>query len=173
MTSEWRDIHARHSVLREVILEHQLTASLLQRLWQRGVFDVEILHSAFDAGGYDLVLSGRSITRHVQLKASRKGASTRSQKVGIALARRQAGCVVWMEVDDGLNILGYRVFIPGPGSFDNYPVARHTKANAEGFKAERPAHRVVPATRFVAVDGLDGLLDKLLGPDAWPAPFPG
>ena len=170
MTLGWRAIHARHSVLREVILEHQLTASLLQRLWQRGVFDVEILHSAFDAGGYDLVLSGRSITRHVQLKASRAGARTRSQKVGVALARRKAGCVVWMEVDDGLNILGYRVFIPDPESFDDYPVARHTKANADGLKAERPAHRIVPVRDFTPVDGLDALLDTLLGPDAWPAP---
>ena len=42
MTPDWRAVHARQSVLREVILEHQLTASLLQRLWQRGVFDVEI-----------------------------------------------------------------------------------------------------------------------------------
>ena len=167
MNPDWRAVHARQSVLREVILEHQLTASLLQRLWQRGVFDVEILHSAFDAGGYDLVLSGPTVTRHVQLKASRQGGSTASHRVGLALARRPAGCVIWMEVDDDLNIKAYRFFEPGP-DFLKLPLARHTKANASGHKAERIQHRVVAAARFRRVADLDALLNRLLGADAWP-----
>ncbi|HRO14028.1 MAG TPA: hypothetical protein PLL33_03100, partial [Paracoccus sp. (in: a-proteobacteria)] len=121
MTTDWREAHSRHSVLREVILEHRLTASLLQRLWQRGVFDVEILHSAFDAGGYDPVLSGRTTTRHVQFKASRLASSTASQKIRLALARRPAGCVVWMEVGDDLSIRSYRIFEPGP-DFPDLPL---------------------------------------------------
>ena len=167
MTPGWRAVHARQSVLREVILEHQLTALLLQRLWQRGVFDVEILHSAFDAGGYDLVLSGPTVTRHVQLKASRQGGRTAWHNVGLALARRPAGCVIWMEVDDDLNIKTYRFYEPGP-DFSNLPLARKTTANASGHKAYKPQQRVVTAGRFSAIDDLDALLDRLLGADAWP-----
>ena len=49
--------HAIHSTLREQIVEHVFVGDVLRRLWQRGVTDVEVLRSEFDAGGYDLVVS--------------------------------------------------------------------------------------------------------------------
>ena len=167
MNPDWRAVHARHSVLREVILEHQLTALLLQRLWQWGVFDAEVLYSAFDAGGYDLVLTRGRIIRHIQLKASRADGTTASQKIGTALASRPAGCVVWMVVGDDLTIHGYRFFGNGPTeplTLDDCRTARHTKADATGHKAERPGLRIVPASRFVPLAGIDALLVALLGP---------
>jgi len=70
--------HSTHSVLREIILEHLFVGRLLQRLWQAGIFDAEILHSKFDAGGYDLVLNHGQITRHIQLKALISGGKRRN-----------------------------------------------------------------------------------------------
>lgn len=49
--------HYLHSVLRERIVEHAFVGDALRRLWQRGVTDIEVLRSEFDAGGYDLVMS--------------------------------------------------------------------------------------------------------------------
>jgi hypothetical protein len=43
-------------------------------------------------------------------------------------------------------------------------VARHTKANAEGKKAERPDHRIVPRGRFEKLGSLNEVLERLFGP---------
>lgn len=69
--------HARNSVLREIVLEHFFVGEVLKRLWQKRIFDVEILRSEFDAGGYDLVLSRGEIVRHIQLKSRLVSSSTR------------------------------------------------------------------------------------------------
>ncbi|CAB3805334.1 hypothetical protein [Pararobbsia alpina] len=45
--------HYVHSVLRERIVEHVFVGDVLRRLWQRGVTDLELLRSEYDAGGYD------------------------------------------------------------------------------------------------------------------------
>ena len=62
--------HYLHSTLRERIIEHVFVGDALRRLWQRGVTDVEVLRSEFNAGGYDLVMSYRKIVRHIQLKTT-------------------------------------------------------------------------------------------------------
>jgi hypothetical protein len=43
---------------------------VLRALWCRGVFDVEVLRSEFDAHGYDLVMARGRIVRHIQLKGN-------------------------------------------------------------------------------------------------------
>jgi hypothetical protein len=43
--------HSVYSTLRERVVEHVFVGAALQRLWQRGVTDVEVLRSEFDAGG--------------------------------------------------------------------------------------------------------------------------
>ena len=45
--------HYLQSTLRERIVEHVFVGDGLRRLWQRGVTDVEVLRSEFDAGAYD------------------------------------------------------------------------------------------------------------------------
>ena len=42
-------------------------------------------------------------------------------------------------------------------------VARHTKANAEGQKGQRPAHRVVRRTAFCGPEPLEQLPARLFG----------
>ena len=98
MSDEKDDVtaHYTNSVLREVILEHLFVGEVLRRLWVRGVTDAEILHSEFDAGGYDVVLSHRQVTRHIQLKSKLATGKAAEVKVSLNLAAKPSGCVVWI-----------------------------------------------------------------------------
>ena len=159
--------HSIHSVLRERIVEHLFVGDLLRRLWQRGVTDVEVLRSEFDAGGYDLVLSRREIVRHVQLKAVVKGGRTSSVNVSMNLSAKPSGCVLCIVVTPDLDICGYRWFGGRPGQklpdIEKRKIARHTKANADGVKLERPNLRVVPLHEFEPLEPLDATLARLFG----------
>lgn len=161
------DYHAQHSVLRERIVEHLFVADVLQRLWQMKVRDVELLRSEIDAGGYDLVFGSRTGLRYVQLKATLSGGATRKVKVNLKLAGRPGGCVIWILIADDLNFQGFRWLGGDPGEplppIDGLKVARHSKGNSLGEKAERPGQRVVPKSRFQTIPDLDALLLKLFG----------
>lgn len=155
-------------MLREIILEHRFIADLLAYLWNRNIFDVEVLRSEFDAGGYDLIVSFKDITRHVQLKSTRMAGRSAHVSVGTKLAERPSGCVICFEIDDTLGVNGYLWFGAAPRlplpPMDEFAVTRHTKANAKGIKAERPAHRRVPLRRFTRIGRIDDLVAALLGP---------
>lgn len=77
--------HYLHSTLREKIVEHVFVGEALQRLWQRGITDVEVLRSEFDTGGYDLVMNRGRIVRHIQFKASLAGGKTTSINASLKL----------------------------------------------------------------------------------------
>jgi hypothetical protein len=159
--------HSINSVLRERIVEHLFVGDLLRRLWQRGVIDVEVLRSEFDAGGYDLVLSRGKVVRHVQLKTVVKGGSTSSLKVSMNLMAKPSGCVLCIVVTPDLEVCGYRWFGGRPGQklpdIGNREVARHTKGNAEGVKLERPNVRVIRLREFGQIESLDETLRRLFG----------
>lgn len=158
--------HALYSTLRENIIEHLFAGELLKRLWQRGVLDAEILKSEFDAGGYDLVLTHQAYTRHIQLKVSRLGGSRSHVSVNLRLSAKPSGCVVWIEVDEDLNIKGFWFFggVPSQCLPDvaALKVAKHTKGNAEGQKLERQGHRLIPKSLFRRVSDMDTLLERLI-----------
>jgi hypothetical protein len=161
------DEHYRHSVLREVILEHLLVGELLRVLWSRGVYDAEVLRSEFDAGGYDLVVSRRDVTRHVQLKATVVGGTRSQVGVNLGLTGKPSGCVVWMFVTDDLRLdhlyfFGDEPGFPMPDIIDG-KIVRHTKGNSLGQKLERPKLREVRKSAFVKIANVEGLLDALLG----------
>src|SRR5688572_30054517 len=99
-----------HSTLRERIVEHVFVGAALQRLWQRGVTDVEVLRSEFDAGGYDLVMSLRKIVRHIQFKTVTVGGKATSVKVSTKLAEKPSGCVIWIVVTRELDLQSYLWF---------------------------------------------------------------
>lgn len=160
--------HSRNSTLRENIAEHLFTGELLRRLWQRGIYDAEILHSEFDAGGYDLVLSRGKLVRHIQLKTAIASGKAARVNISLRLAEKPSGCVVWMMLDEDLTIKSYRWFgaaMPGDPLPDiqNLKLAKHTKGDASGKKTERPNLRVVERRRFTEIDTLDELLRLLLG----------
>lgn len=167
MTTEVQDDHARNSVLREIILEHFFIGEVLKRLWQNRIFDVEVLRSEFDAGGYDVVVSRGELVRHVQLKSRLSGTSSRSVSIGLRLAKRPSGCVIWMVVDDKLEFEKFLYFgreagepLPDPSGFK---IAKHAKGNKDGVKAEKPEHRVVPESKFETLNTIDEVIEKLLG----------
>lgn len=161
------ELYSVHSVLRERIVEHVFVGDVLRRLWQRGITDVEVLRSEFDAGGYDLVLSRGAVVRHLQLKSIVEGGKAVSVVVNLKLAQKPSGCVLWIVVDSALNLRSYRWFgaepgEPLPGLMDS-PLARHTRATATGVRQPRAEHRVVHRRRFEVLDKLDTVLERLFG----------
>ena len=157
-----------HSTLRERIVEHLFIAGALQRLWQLGLRDVEVLRAEFDAGGYDLVMSVGSMVRYIQFKTTTDNGKAASTKIGLKLMNKPSGCVLWIIVNSGLEPQSYLWFggLPGEALPDisSLKVARHSKANVAGVKAERPGHRVVPRSRFDKLGNLDDVLQRLFGP---------
>jgi len=162
----------RESSFREKMLEHVFISEVLQETWLRHGRTIEVLRSEVDSSGYDLVLEYNGIVRHVQLKGSRADSATALQKVNTNLAEKPSGCVVWLLYRQNTCLyrveLAYRFFGSGPGhplpSLGKYKVARHTKANARGIKAERPAHRVIPKVDFSHEMDLTELMERLFGP---------
>lgn len=156
-----------NSTLRERIVEHVFAGAALQRLWQRGVTDVEVLRSEFDAGGYDLVMSLRKVVRHIQFKTSTVGGKAANTKINVKLLEKPSGCVIWIIVTPELNFRSYLWLGGSPGEplpdIRGMKSAKHTKANAQGIKAERPNHRIVRRSHFEKLDTLDAVLDRLFG----------
>jgi hypothetical protein len=161
------DEHSRFSVLREVIVEHLFVGQLLRELWRRRIWDAEVLHSEFDAGGYDLVLSRRAVTRHIQLKTKRLGGMTDEVSVSLNLATKPSGCIVWIVVTDELEFSHFLWFGGDAGhplpDISSKRVTTHTKGNSQGVKGERANHRKLKLRDFAKVDDWDHLLGRLLG----------
>lgn len=159
--------HYVHSVLRERIVEHVFVGDALRRLWQRGITDVEVLRSEFDAGGYDLVMSYGPIARHIQFKATVVGGSRTNITANLNLMRKPSGCVLWIVVTPALDVHSYLWFGSAPGQplpdLREMKVARHAKANAAGVKLERSNQRVVPRSAFTPLPSLDAVLERLFG----------
>ena len=160
--------HSEFSSFREKALEHIFVGECLRALWRRGVYDVEVLRADVDGAGYDIVIEAANILRHIQLKASYSGARTAGQNVHVKLADKPSGCVVWIRFDPETLDLGPFLWFGGlPGeklpSLDDFPLAKHTKGNAQGLKSERPNIRRIAKSRFETVTSLETLLDNLFG----------
>lgn len=165
--TELASSHYVHSTLRERIVEHVFVGEALRVLWQRGVTDVEVLRSEFDAGGYDLVMSLRRIVRHIQFKTIMVGGKAASVNVSMKLMEKPSGCVIWIVITQKLDLQSYLWFGGAPGELipdiRDMKLAKHAKANVQGIKTERPNHRIVPRTRFKKLDTLDAVLVHLFG----------
>lgn len=161
--------HYLHSVLRERIVEHVFVGEALRALWKRGLTDVEVLRSEFDAGGYDLVMSHGKVVRHIQFKSTTEFGKAARVSVSLKLSEKPSGCVIWIVVSPReLEIKSYRWFGDAPGkplpAIAGLKPAKHTRANAStATKLERAGHRIVPAARFERLDSIDGVLDRLFG----------
>jgi hypothetical protein len=160
--------HYVHSTLRERIVEHVFVGEALRKLWQRGVTDVEVLRSEFDAGGYDVVMGLGKVVRHIQFKTITVGGRTTSVSVGLKLMDKPSGCVIWIVITPKLELQSFLWFGGAPGEplpdIGNMKPAKHAKANVLGIKTERPNHRIVPRNRFTELGTLDDVLDELFGP---------
>lgn len=159
-------IHSEASSLREQYIEYGFLADLCREMWRRGVA-VDVLHCHTDRSGYDVLLEANGIQRHVQLKSSFEGSKTARQKINLRLTEKPSGCVVWIRFRAAtLEQTGYLWFggLPGePLPPIGERIARHTKGDREGTKAERPGVRVVGRGSFSSVNGTSALADLLFG----------
>ena len=165
--------HNLYSSYREALLEHIFSGEVMKHLWLRGNMRIETLKPQVDDAGYDLILEANEVVRHVQLKSSHNGSSTGDVRVSLDLAKKPSGCVVWLWFDKATLHLGpFLFFGNAPGlplpSLDGLKVARHTKANSQGIKSERPNVRVIPKNRFESLRSIDDLVLRLFGPLSTP-----
>lgn len=167
---EWVTALSTFSATREKILEHRFLADTTSELWRRGVFDFAVSHSEVDNSGYDVIIEAGAVRRHIQLKAMQVGGARRFFDLQLRLAEKPSGCAVLMLHDPvALTIHEYRIFggLPGepmPALGDK--VTRHSKGNAQGVKAERPALRSIPLSAFSKVFDVVDLVERLFGHQA-------
>ena len=160
------DKHSVRSSTREEYVEYILLAKLCSYGWAQNRF-MEVARTHTDAQGYDLVLACDGVIRHVQLKASKVGGRTLSQKINTALAAKPGGCVIWAVVDpETLHPAKYLWFGGAPG--ESLPDlgeqrAKHSKGNSLGVKAIRDAIRVINKSRFTMINTSDALFVTLFG----------
>ncbi|WP_447077808.1 hypothetical protein [Shewanella algae] len=119
------------------------------------------------AKDYDLIAESKGIVRHIQLKSAKRGGNA-AQNIHMALGTKPSGCVVWIEFDEhSLEMGPYRYLGADAGyklsSIEDYPIAKHTKANAEGKKTLRPQLRKVSKSQFQLIETTDELYRVLLG----------
>lgn len=154
--------HFLQSSLREKLLEHVFIGELLQCLWRQGRRDIEVLRAEIDYLGYDLVLECNGVLRYVQLKSSHRDATTRDVNVNLSLAKKRGACVIWIRFDADTMELGPYLWLGGKAGQDLPPlgdrVARHTKADKSGVKAERPNLRVVGRGSFKPLETIESVV---------------
>lgn len=159
--------HSVHSSLREKLIEHLFVGGLLSCLWRSGCRDVEVLRSEVDAGGFDLVIDCKGVLRHIQLKASVKGASTSSVNVNTRLARKPGGCVLWLWFDEETLEIGPLLWFGGEAGMPlpdlGEKIARHTRANSNGMKLDRPGIRTLAKGQFTALQSFEEVAARLFG----------
>ncbi len=158
--------HTESSSYREKLIEHLFAGELLKLSWLKNGCELEISKPEVDNAGYDLVGEVPGIIRHIQVKTSVIGGSTASQKVHLRLCGKPSGCVVWIYFDETTLTLGpFLYFGAAAGqrlpAVDGLKVAKHTKGNKDGLKAERPNIRVVPKRLFESIPTIDGIYAKL------------
>ena len=154
------------STLREKVLEHAFLADLSRTLLLQGR-RFEILRSEFDGYGHDLVVDVGAVTRHIQLKAMRADGKRAHVDIGLHLAMKPGGCVVWMLVDPATLKANSYLWLGGdPGEplpWLGDRIARHSKGDSSGAKAKRPLLRKVPKSRFQRIKDIDDLVERLFG----------
>jgi hypothetical protein len=159
--------HSSDSSLREQALGHVFLGQLLTFMWRSGARDIEVLKSEVDRGGYDLVLEANGIIRHVQLKSSFRGSKVREVDVSTKLLRKPGGCVLWIEFDsESLGIERFYWF--GGKAGNGLPdlgerISRHSRADSNGKKNPRLAHRVVAKSDFDLLADISPVVEKLFG----------
>lgn len=160
-------LHSTHSTLRERIVEHVFIGEALRHLWRRGVTDVEVMRSEFDAFGYDLVMTRGVIQRHIQFKT---GVGQKPVRVSVAdaLASKPSGCVIWISVTHDLDLRHYWWFGGSPGAplpdMSEFGRPKRIGRRQEGVRPDRVNHRTAPAKRFERLDTLGDVLERLFGP---------
>ena len=156
------------SSYREKLIEHLFIGEILKLSWMSDQCSIEVSKPEVDSQGYDLIIENNSCLRHVQLKTSAIGARASGQKVHVALGHKHSGCVVWIYFNEDTLQLGPFLFFGNePGkplpNIQEFRIAKHTKANAQGTKNERPEIRVIPKGQFTVLNSIEELSGALFG----------
>ena len=160
------DQHFQNSSYRERLLEHLFIGELLKFSWRHGDCALELSKPEVDRSGYDLIAEVNSCIRHIQLKTTFIGSSNSSQKIQFSLGSKPSGCVILIHFDQETLSLGpFLYFGSEPGkplpSLLTYKVAKHTKANSQGVKTERPNIRSIPISAFEKISSIEKLYSRL------------
>lgn len=160
------DLNTHQSVYREQLLEHLLIGELLKHSWLHHGAELEVSQPSIDRSGHDVVLEANGITRHVQLKTSSIHASASVQKLHVGLADKPSACAIWIRFDPSDMRLDSFLFFGNPpgvrlSGLEAFNIARHTKGNAQGIKAERRNIRIVPKSRFRRIETVSELYAAL------------
>ena len=163
--------HSENSSYREKLIEHLFVGELLKHSWLTEDCLLEVSKPEVDNSGYDVVIEENKVIRHIQLKASYIGGKTARQNVHVKLADKPSGCVVWIYFNDETLELGPFYFFGGAAgsplpSLEGTKVARHTKGDQDGYKAERPSIRVLNKGSFTKFNSICGLYDVLFRDNA-------
>lgn len=161
-------IHTLNSSYREILIEHIFIGEIMRRLWLRGITQFEVLQPQVDDSGYDLVIEANDVVRHIQLKSSFDSAATGQVRASLKLGRKPSACIVWVRFDPETMELGPFLWFGGaPGDpipdLEQFKVAKHTRANAQGVKQERPNQRSIPRSKFESLKSYDALVARLFG----------
>lgn len=159
--------HSDHSSLRERVIEHMFLGELMRTLWCQGRRDIEVLRAEVDDAGYDVVVGCNGVMRFIQLKASHALAKTARVNINRHLEKKHGGCVIWIWFNNETMDLERLLWLGGrPG--EAMPelgdkIARHTKGDQHGTKAERPNIRVINKGRFSTFNSMDEIVQQLFG----------
>ena len=160
--------HTEHSSFREKLVEHLFLGELLKLSWQNGDCSLEIIKPEVDNSGYDVVVEDNGVIRHIQLKASVVGGKTANQKIHTKLQEKPSGCVIWIYFDEHTLKLGPFLFFGGAPknslpNINDEKVAKHSKANQYGEKAERQNIRVIRKGLFKVLEKPEEIYEELFG----------
>lgn len=154
--------HTENSSYREKLIEHLFVGELLKLSWLYHGCSLDVATPEVDNSGCDLIVEVKGLVRHIQLKTSIIGAKTASQKVHTKLAEKSCGCVVWIYFnEDTLHLGPFFYFGVDTGTLGGLKIAKHTKSNKDGVKAERQNLRVVPKGRFRKFESIKDLYARL------------
>jgi hypothetical protein len=160
------DNHSLNSTLRENIVEHVFVGDALREFWRLGIVDVEVLHSEFDAHGYDIVMARQSVVRHIQFKTG-KQAKPGKVSVSRSLALKPSGCVIWIHITDRLDLGPFYFFGGEPGEplpdLSGYGHTKRIRRDKVGTRPPRTNHKDIPANQFRLHRDLRSLLVALFG----------
>jgi len=159
--------HSTESKLRESVIEHLFLGELTRTLWCQGKRDIEILRSEVDNSGYDVVVGCNGIMRYIQLKSSYAGAKTSRIGVNLRLKNKPDGCVIWLWFNEKTMDFEKLLWFGGtPGKTMpdlGNKIARHSKGDQSGHKAERPNQRVINKGRFATFTSMEEVAKELFG----------
>ena len=158
--------HNVHSSYREKLIEHLFIGELLKTSWQKHDCGLEVAKPEVDNAGYDVIVECYGVVRHIQLKASFIKSTTATQKMHVKLADKPSGCIVWIIFDEDTLLFDHFLVYAGKAGepipdITNLKIAKHSKGDKDGVKAERSNVRKVNKGQFQKVTNIDEVYELL------------